>query len=135
VDPKPNTPNARRVIAVLASALLIVSLLPMPYLASPRWDVWVVTNDGKALAGINVRLVYQNYSAEGQAHEVTLKTDEQGRVLFPTQYGHASLLQRLVYTVSSAGAGVHASFGQHAYVFVFGDGYEGNAGAGNYVTD
>jgi hypothetical protein len=77
----------------------------MPHLASPRWDVWVVTNDGEALAGINVRLVYQNYSAEGRAHEVTLKTDEKGRVLFPAQYGHASLLQRLVYTLSSARGG------------------------------
>jgi hypothetical protein len=107
----------------------------MHYLASPRWDVWVVTNDGKPLAVINVRLVYQNYSSEGQSHEVTLKTDENGRVLFPAQYGSASLLQRLVYTVCSDGAGVHASFGRHAYVFVFGDGYEGNAVTGKYVAD
>ncbi len=107
----------------------------MHYLASPRWDVWVVTDDGKPLTGVNVRLVYQNYSTEGRSHEITLKTGEDGRVLFPAQYGRASLFQRAVYTVSSAGAGVHASFGRQAYVFVFGEGYEGSAVTGKYVTD
>jgi hypothetical protein len=135
VNHRPNTANARRVVVGLASVLLIISLLPIRYLASPRWDVWVATDEGKPRAGISVRLVYQNYSAEGQSHEVTLRTDENGRVLFPVQYGRASLLQRLVYTVSSAAAGVHASFGRHAYIFAFGDGYEGTAVTGKYVTD
>jgi hypothetical protein len=95
----------------------------------------VVTDDGLPVASTNVRLVYQNYSAEGQSHELTLTTDENGRVLIPAQYERACVLQRLYYTVSSAGAGVHASFGRHAYVFAFGGGYEGNAVAGKYVTD
>jgi hypothetical protein len=127
--------SARRVVVLLASVLLVVSLFPVRYLASPRWDVWVVTNEGKPLAGVNVRLVYQNYSAEGQSHEVTLKTDESGHALFPTHYESAPLLQRLLYTVSSAGAGIHASFGRHAYVLAFGGGYEGNAVTGKYMTD
>ena len=135
VNQRPKAPNVRRVVVVLASVLLIVSLLPMRYLASPRWDVWIVTDDGRPLAGINVRLVYQNYSTEGQSHEVTLRTDENGRVMFPAQYERASLVQRLFYTASSAGAGVHASFGRHAYVFAFGDGDEGDAVTGKYVTD
>jgi hypothetical protein len=132
---KPNAPNARRLLVVLASVLLIVSLFPMRYLASPRWNVWVVTDDGRPLAGINVRLVYQNYSTEGQSHEVTLRTDENGRVTFPAQYERAVLVQRLFYTASSAGAGIHASFGRHAYVFAFGDGFQGDAVTGKYVTD
>jgi hypothetical protein len=135
VNPSSGTSHARRFVAVLAIVLFIASLFPMTYLASPRWDVRVVTSDGNPIAGINVRLEYQNYSAEGQSHELTLKSDENGRVLFPAQYGSASLFQRLVSTVSSAGAGVHASFGRHAYVFVFGDGYQGSAVTGKYVTD
>jgi hypothetical protein len=41
----------------------------------------------------------------------------------------------LYYTISTAGAGVHASFGRHPYVFAFGGGYEGNAVDGKYVTE
>jgi hypothetical protein len=132
---KPDALNARRVVVILASVLLIASLLPIPYQASPRWDVWVVKDDGKPHSGIGVRLVYQNYSGENQSHEVTARTDENGHVQFPVQHGRASLFQRLFYTVSSAGAGIHASFGRHAYVFAFGDGYEGAAATGKYVTD
>ncbi len=132
---KPHVRNTRRVVAILAVGLFILSLLPMPYLASPCWDVRVATNDGRALAGINVRLVYQNYSTDGRSHEVTLTTDENGRVLFPAQHGRAFLVQRLFYTISSAQAGIHASLGRHAYVFTFGSGYEGDAVTGKYITD
>jgi hypothetical protein len=107
----------------------------MRYLAAPRWIVIVVTDDGQPLANTNVRLVYQNYSAEARSHELTLTTDENGRVLFLAHYEKVCVLQRLYHTVSSAGAGVHASFGRHAYVFAFGEGYEGNAVSGKYVTD
>jgi hypothetical protein len=107
----------------------------MRYLAAPRWSVVVVTDDGQPLASTNVRLVYQNYSAEGRSHELTLRTDESGHVLFQAQYGRVCFLQRLYYTVSSAEAGVHASFGQHAFVFAFGGGYEEYALAGRYLID
>jgi hypothetical protein len=107
----------------------------MSYLASPRWEVWVLTDDGKPIPQISVRLVYQNYSAEGKSHEVTLRTDENGRVLFTPHYEKASIFQRVLYTMSAAMAGVHASFGRHAYVFAFGGGYEGEAVTGKYVAD
>ena len=64
-----------------------------------------------------------------------LRTDESGHVLFQAQYGRVCFLQRLYYTVSSAEAGVHASFGQHAFVFAFGGGYEEYALAGRYLID
>ena len=79
--------------------------------------------------------MYQNYSAEGESHELTLTADENGHVLFPKQYERASIFRRLFYTASSAMAGVHASFGRHASVFAFGSGYEGSATTLNYVTD
>jgi hypothetical protein len=97
--------------------------------------VSVVTADGRALAGVNVRLVYQNYSAEGESHELTVMTDQEGRARFTSRYDSASLLRRLYYSLSSAGAGVHASFGQHAYVFAFGKGYEGEPTDGQFVTE
>jgi len=121
---------------MVAGAVFTVSLWPMRYLASPRWEVWVVADNGQPISGINARLVYQNYSAEGQSHEITMTTDENGHALFPSQYGRASLLQRVFYTLSLARAGVfHASFGRHAFVFVFGGGYEGEAINGKYGAD
>jgi hypothetical protein len=138
VSPMSPTRKASRltlIIAVVTGALFIAGFLPTPYLASPRWEVWVVAEDSKPLPGINVRLVYENYSAENQSHEITMKTDESGHVLFPPEFQSASLFRRVFHTASSARAGVHASFGRHAYVFAFGGGYDGDVVSGNYITD
>ena len=123
-----------RILGTIAGLLLIVGMWPTSYLASPRWEVWVITEDGQPIRDNNVRLVYQNYSAESESHEVTLKTDDRGQVEFPPNYEKACFLQRALYSVSAAGAGVHASFGRHAYVFAFGN-FEGSVVAGKYVTD
>jgi hypothetical protein len=135
MNPEPNLRNRRRILGIAAVALLIAVAWPTRYLASPRWEVWVVKDDGQPIPQVNVRLVYQNYSAEGESHEVTLKTDANGRVLFTQHHERACILQRLLYTTSSAMAGVHESFGRHAHVFAFGNGYEGTAMIGNYVAD
>ena len=123
------------IIAIVIGVLLAASLLPTTYMASPRWEVWVVAEDGKPLPGINVRLVYKNYSAEDKDHEVTLITDQNGHVLFPAQFQKASLVRRVLYTLWSARGGVHSSFGRHAYVLAFGKSYQGSATSGKYVTD
>ena len=75
-----------RIFAVVIGVLLIAGLIPMPYMAAPRWDVSVVTEDGKPLSGVDVRLVYENYSAEDEDQEITLTTDENSHVLFPEQF-------------------------------------------------
>jgi hypothetical protein len=123
MGPKSKASNVRRVIAVIVGVLFVVGALPIRYLASPRWEIWVVANDNKPLPGINVRLVYQNFSTEDQSHEITMTTDEKGHALFPLQYRKASFFQHVFYTLVSAEAGVHASFGQYAYVLAFGGGY------------
>jgi hypothetical protein len=123
------------VFLVIFGVLCVVGLWPTTYLASPQWKVLVVANNGQPLQSINVRLVYQNYSAEGQSHEITMQTDESGRVLFPPQYQKSTLFQRGFYTISSAIALAHASFGRHAYVFAFGRGYEGSALSGRFIAD
>lgn len=112
-----------------------MGFFPIRYLAAPKWDVVVLSEAGAALAGLNVRLSYVNYSAESDSHEITLVTDQSGHVVFPSQYRTASLLQRAFYIARSALGGVHASFGNHAFVFVFGSGYDGEAVTGSYVTD
>jgi hypothetical protein len=129
-------PSSRRaILALVSTCLLILGAWPTTYLASPRWDVWVVTEDGRPISDINVALYYANYSAEGESHSAVLWTDGQGHVLFPANYAKASLYRRVFYTISSAGAGVHASFGRHASVFAYGNGYEGFPVNCQYVED
>ena len=125
----------KRGVLCLVVVFIAVGLIPLRYLAAPHWDVWVKDEAGKPLAGLNVRLGFQNYSAESGSHEITLVTDQSGHVTFPSQHRTASLIQRAFYTTASAMAGVHASFGNHAFVFVFGGGYGGDAVTGEYLTD
>jgi hypothetical protein len=87
--------------------------------------VWVLDQNGHAVSGITVRLSYQNYSVEDETHEIDRTTDQDGHAAFAAQTLSSSLLRRLVFTVLSARAGIHASFGPHANVFAFGKGLEG----------
>jgi hypothetical protein len=125
----------KRGVLGLIIVAFIAGIIPTRYLAAPHWDVSVRDESGAPLAGLNVRLSFKNYSAESDSHEITLVTDQSGHVAFPSQFRSASLLQRAFYTIGSAIGGVHASFGNHAFVFVFGGGYEGDAVTGPYVTD
>jgi hypothetical protein len=122
-----------RRMAVVGAALVGLSVIPVPYLASPAWDVSVVDDTGRPVQGVTVRLSYQNYSAE--RHEDDRITNERGLATFPSRELAASILERCYYTGLSAAAGVHASFGRHASVFAFGHGLEGFATSGQFVTD
>ncbi len=127
--------TATRIIALFGAMLIALSLIPIPYLASPAWDVSVVDETGQPVEGITVRLSYQNYSAERRSHEEDRITNERGIATFQRRESSASILQRLYSTGLSAAAGVHASFGRHAWVFAFGHGLEGTATSGQSVTD
>jgi hypothetical protein len=116
-------------------ALVTLSVIPIPYLASPEWSVTVVDTDGSPLQGMTVRLSWQNYSVENDGHEQDLTTDPQGRVNFPRHIGRASVVQRCFFTAQSAAAGVHAAFGPHVTLFAFGKGREGDAVTGQHLTD
>jgi hypothetical protein len=85
----------------------------------------VVDQSGQAVVGMTVRLSYQNYSAEASGHELDALSDDRGHASFPAQTIRAPVARRLLSILSSAAAGVHASFGPHAYVFAFGQGLEG----------
>ncbi|MGO9008916.1 MAG: hypothetical protein ACLQPN_02350 [Bryobacteraceae bacterium] len=84
---------------------------------------------------MTVRLVYQNYSVEADGHEEDQTTDRQGDVTFPARRSSASAARLCMFTLRSACAGPHASFGRHAYVFAFGKGREGTAASGEYLVD
>ena len=115
----------RRYVAAFAVLGLALAAIPMPSVHCPAWNVTVIDQFGSPVPGVTVRLSYTNYSAEGEQHEMDRTTDETGQVSFPLQTLYASTLRRAYFTVLSARAGVHASFGPSASVFAFGKGMEG----------
>jgi len=106
--------------------VLAFALVPFASPHCPGWTVTVVDKEDHPIPGMTVRLSYQNYSLEDQQHEMDRIADQRGQVKFPAQTIYASFLRRCYYTLLSAGAGVHASFGPSASVFAFGKGMEGS---------
>ena len=129
------TVRARTLICLVGAVLAAAALIPIPYLAAPKWEVWVLDEAGVPIEGITVRRVYQNYSTEREDHEEDQVTDKQGYASFPERRTSASSARRCVISSLSALALVHASFGPHAYVLAFGNGRQGSAVSGNYITD
>jgi len=127
--------RTRTIIIAVAATLVAGSFYPMPYLAAPDWEVLVVDEQGKGIEGLTVSLGYKNYSTESDSHEMNMTSDSQGHAQFPAQTSSASLVSYLAYSTLSATAGVHASFGRHAHVFVFGAEYLASATTGDFVTD
>jgi hypothetical protein len=116
-------------------ALVIFLAWPTTNAQSPFWEVWVVNEANQPIEGMTVTLIYQNYSAESEEHSEQKQTDALGYVAFPPQNLKVSRLHRIATTVQSARAGVHASFGPHAWVMASGDGLDGTAVSNGYVTD
>jgi hypothetical protein len=116
-------------LIIVAIALVLILAWPTTTTQSPFWEVWVVDEMGQPLEGMTVTLFYQNYSAESEGHSEQKRTDAGGYVVFPQRSLKASRLRRIVTTLQSAGAGVHASFGPHAHARVDGNGLTG------YTTD
>ncbi len=116
-------------LIIVAIALVSVLAWPTTTTQSPLWEVWVVDEAGQPLEGMTVTLTYQNYSAESEGHSEQKRTGPDGYVIFPQRSLKASRLRRIVTTLQSAGAGVHASFGPHALVRANGNGLTG------YATD
>ena len=122
-------------IALPLGILVILSLFPFPYLAAPRWSVRVVDETGQPLAGMTVRLSWENYSVENTSHEQDLESDQNGNVVFPPHRSSAMLSSRVFYTVLSSMALAHASYGPHASAFAFGKGREGDIVDRDIVVD
>ncbi len=123
------------IIFVSLVALIMFLAWPTTTAQSPFWEVWVVNEAGQPIEGMTVTLHYQNYSAEPEGHSEQKQTDAGGYVVFSPRSLKASRWRRVVTTLQSAGAGVHASFGPHAWVMAYGNGLEGISVSNGYVTD
>lgn len=117
--------SRRRAAAIIVAAGLALASIPIPSLHCPDWKVTVVDQSGRPIPAVLVRLSYTNYSAEDNDHQIDRMTDESGQAAFQERTLYASSLRRAYYTLLSARAGIHASFGPSATVTAFGDGMEG----------
>ena len=122
-------------LLIVLIALVFILAWPTTTAESPLWEVWVVNEAGQPLEGMTVTLDYENYTAESEGHLERRETDVNGYVVFPQRSLRASRFQRIVTTLESATAGVHASFGPHATVWADGSGLKGYAVSNGYVTD
>src|SRR5437763_1736829 len=117
----------QKVLLLIVAGAVGLGFVPFSSLNCPAWDVLVVNESGNPVAGVTVRVSYQNYSVEKVGHEIDRTTDERGHAAFVAQALSASLARRCAFTVRAAAQGVHASFGPHASVLAFGNGLEGVA--------
>lgn len=122
-------------VAIPLASVIALLLVPFPYLAAPRWSIHVIGEAGQPLAGMTVRLSWENYSVENTSHEQNLETDQNGNVVFPPHRSSATLLSRVFYTSLSSMALAHASYGPHAFAFAFGDNREGDIVDRGIVVD
>jgi hypothetical protein len=127
----------RKNFLLLISLLALLTFLAWPTTTaqSPFWEVWVVNEAGQPLEGMTVTLYYHNYSAEAEGHSEQRQTDASGFAVFSPRSLKATRFRRLITTIESAGAGVHASFGPHAHVWASGNGLTGDSVSNGYMTD
>ncbi|MFZ0961535.1 MAG: hypothetical protein WAO35_11580 [Terriglobia bacterium] len=134
-------PKARRryilfwALAALMVAIIMAECWPVKTLETPRWDVWVVDEDGNPLEGMTVALMYHNSSAETEGHSEELITGADGHVVFPPRTIRVSTWKREFAIARTARSGAHARFGPHAGVFTFGHGLAGFAVSSGIITD
>ena len=108
--------QAHRLRFVLcASAILFTLSKPASAetLVAPRWDVWVVDESGKPVAGISVTQVREDYACESVDHTETLFTDSHGHVQFHARYLKWNPLKCGVFTTAELFKRTH---GRHASV-------------------
>jgi hypothetical protein len=127
--------NFISIIVISLVALIAFLAWPTTTAQSPFWEVWVVNEAGQPVEGMTVTLTYHNYSAEPEGHSEQKQTGADGYVVFSPRSLKASRWRRMATTLQSAGAGVHASFGPHAWVMASGNRLEGIAESNGYVTD
>ena len=116
------------VIAITSVGLAVGAFLvyPSQLVVAPAAVLIVVDPDGAPVTGALVRQVWQDYSVESESHEQDFTTDAVGRVALPARLIRSSRIERAVGVVRNlAATGVHASYGAHAYIFVWGNDLDG----------
>jgi hypothetical protein len=109
--------GSRRMLKLVAGGLLVVGLVPFPTTTVPEWRLQYVDGAGRPVAGLPVEQTWQNYSIESTGNLMTLRTDTQGYVVFPSHSTWSPFLLRVLGPVGNVfRTGVHASFGPSSWL-------------------
>jgi hypothetical protein len=119
------------VLTILMIALVVYLAWPVTSAETPFWEVWVVDGAGRPVEGITVNLIYRNWSAESEDLWEEKQTNSSGYVAFSPRSLRATRVHRILAAIRSAEAGVHASFGPHAFVNAH---YKNGGGGDDFVT-
>jgi len=109
-------------IAALISAGML-AFLAMPYERTivPQARLQIQDDAGNAQAGILVKEHWRDWSSESTEHEVTVRSDSKGYVVFPKRTIRTCRLCIFVGAATQvASQGVHASFGPVAFIEAYG---------------
>jgi hypothetical protein len=105
-------------LALCAAAALLCFCRPAAAetIVAPRWDVWVVDETGKPVAGINITEVHEDFSCESVDHSETMFTDEHGHAQFHARYSKWHPIMCTYHTTGEFLSFGHHSRGRHATV-------------------
>lgn len=115
------SPRAQVALAVVLALFLVALLFPFKTTIVPPWRLRVVDQAGVPVHAINVTEHWQHFLLESVGHDELLQTGLDGTVSFSERTIRASLLRRLVATLSSlATDGFRAKRGPGASVVIWG---------------
>jgi hypothetical protein len=102
----------RITLTIVVACLLLYAVIfaAIPYLDAPDWEIAVVDRYQHPIPGVQIREEAEDYSCEAEDHEVTLTSDQNGKVHFPPIYIHRNPLHCLLDVASESMAFVHGSF-------------------------
>lgn len=101
-----------RTISLIVVVILLVALFyPVRLEVAPPWTIQVVDQDGRAVAGCEVRESWTWSFLEHQLHQADLTTDAAGMAAFPARAIQPSIFRRIVGHLS-------ARFSSHAGPYV-----------------
>jgi hypothetical protein len=121
-------PRFWKAVAAVLVVLLVTLIYPFKTIVVPGWQLRVIDESGTPVRAINVTEHWQHYLLESVAHEELQQTGNDGMVKFPDRAIRASLLRRLLASLSRLNkTGTEARSEPYASAVVWGSkGHETN---------
>lgn len=108
-------------LSIACVGIIVGAFYSKRELVCPSWSVTVIDSSGIPVTGALVRRECKDYSIPGSERESDAYTDGVGRAAFDGAVIRTHPLLRLAMNAFNfLTAGVHASYGLHAYVFAIG---------------
>ncbi|HYT77638.1 MAG TPA: hypothetical protein VEL79_22990 [Vicinamibacterales bacterium] len=114
----------KKIAAFFGLLLLVFGLQQRDHVACPDWDIYVVDQDGKPMAGVGMNIYSSDPTVEGESTALVRVTDGQGHVFVPRRVIRASRLRAIYGTLEQLPALAHAEIRANGYASIqMPDGY------------